>query len=385
MSRVAVVGKGLFGAAACRHLARAGLAPYIIGPDEPRMPQRHRGPFGAHYDEARILVARGNKAESALTWLSIDGMLDLEEATGQTFVTQSGALEVHAATAAPRAVRENEAVSVPIGATAVDEPPPQGYYNPRAYLRAALSDARHHGAHEVSAVVTGLETTNGWTLTMNGGATLNVDAVVIACGAWSNRLLRRRLEMRLKREYVLFAELAPGVAAEVRMRPTVFHGRTGAVETIYALPPVRYPDGASYLKLGANTLHDRAVADAEIDDWYRNGDSDEARPDLVAAFTTVFPELPVDGYHTEGCVITYTPHGRPFIDELDAPGLFVAAGGNGHGASWADGAGWLVAALVGGQDWGGGQEGLSREAFRAVYADQAPQWPRPLLLAERTD
>ena len=132
------------------------------------------------------------------------------------------------------------------------------------------------------------------------------------------------------------------------------------------------------MKLGANTVHDEAVDEARIDDWYRDGDSSVAAADLKQAFAAVFPNTVVEEFHVERCVITYSVHGRPYIDEV-APGLVVAVAGNGHGASWADGAGKLAAQLIAGELW----DGFRRESFAAVYADESPAWPKPLLLRER--
>ena len=379
MFDVAVVGKGLFGAATARHLARFDLRTVVVGPDEPGGDPDFRGPHGAHHDEARILVARGDAAEVELTQLAIDGMARLEQAVGSPLIVRSGALEVTARGTGAGSLVDG-AVYVPAGSTTVDEPPPQGYFNPRRYLAAALQDAVGNGAETLGETVTSIEpSTAGYMLAAGSAGTIEAAQVVIACGAWSNRLLARRLALRLKTESVLLARLDEGVAAAVQMRPSVFHGPTGRVESIYTLPPLLYPDGNWYLKLGANTMFDSEVDELAIDDWYLAGDDDSARADLVDAFSIVFPEIEVLGFHSERCVITYTPHGRPFIDGLERPGMFVAAGGNGHGASWADGVGALAAALVAAREW----DGLARNAFQVEYADKSPRWPGPLLLNDR--
>lgn len=49
-----VVGRGLIGTAAARHLSHRGHRVALIGPSEPACRHRHRGPFGSHYDEGRI-------------------------------------------------------------------------------------------------------------------------------------------------------------------------------------------------------------------------------------------------------------------------------------------------------------------------------------------
>ena len=52
--RYAVVGRGLTGAAAARHLAEQVPDVVLIGPDEPADRQTHGGVFASHYDEGRI-------------------------------------------------------------------------------------------------------------------------------------------------------------------------------------------------------------------------------------------------------------------------------------------------------------------------------------------
>ena len=49
-----VIGKGLLGAAATRHLSATNQRVAVIGPDEPPNRAHHQGVFGSHYDEGRI-------------------------------------------------------------------------------------------------------------------------------------------------------------------------------------------------------------------------------------------------------------------------------------------------------------------------------------------
>ena len=53
-----VVGKGLMGAAAARHLSAHSSSIALIGPDEPPDRAAHAGVFGSHYDEGRITRPR---------------------------------------------------------------------------------------------------------------------------------------------------------------------------------------------------------------------------------------------------------------------------------------------------------------------------------------
>ena len=50
---IAVIGRGLIGSAAARHLAEAGHRVVLIGPDEPVDRRTSPGPFCSHPDEGR--------------------------------------------------------------------------------------------------------------------------------------------------------------------------------------------------------------------------------------------------------------------------------------------------------------------------------------------
>ena len=50
----AVIGGGLFGSAAARHLVSDGHDVVLLAPPEPADRSEHDGVFASHYDEARI-------------------------------------------------------------------------------------------------------------------------------------------------------------------------------------------------------------------------------------------------------------------------------------------------------------------------------------------
>lgn len=52
--KVIIVGRGMMGAAAARHLSGMIDGVALIGPGEPAERKSHHGVFASHYDEARI-------------------------------------------------------------------------------------------------------------------------------------------------------------------------------------------------------------------------------------------------------------------------------------------------------------------------------------------
>ena len=66
------------------------------------------------------------------------------------------------------------------------------------------------------------------------------------------------------------------------------------------------------------------------------------------------------------CLITYSAHGNPYIDVLEAERVYVTTAGNGMGAKSSDEIGRIGALLCATGEW---HSELDREDFRVVYAE----------------
>jgi hypothetical protein len=81
---------------------------------------------------------------------------------------------------------------------------------------------------------------------------------------------------------------------------------------LYVLPPIRYPDGRTYLKFGANTMIDRWLPDpAAVRAWYDHGDDDGPLPALREALTDLLPAVRIRFWHTRRCADAYTAIATP--------------------------------------------------------------------------
>jgi sarcosine oxidase len=368
---VAVVGLGLFGSAAVRHLARSGVSVIGVGPGEPAAPAGHEGVFASHYDSGRITRRiDGDPLWSELADRSIVEYPAIADQSGIDFHSPVGLLWVEGdgtRIAAVEEVAEQRGIPVTTGAFAgrrttwpfmdfpdemwsLFEDAPAGHIDPRRLREAQLAAATRAGATLVDDVV--VERTSigtGHRLRAARGAVLEAATVVVAAGAYTGNhpALPRPVPLRVKTETIVLAELDDLEAERLRTMPSVIYGlEHPIVEDVYVVPPVRYPDGSWYVKIGANTDADRDLAgDDEVNLWMRSGNTDRQAAALEAVLRGMLPNAAWRSFTPKRCIISYTPHGRPCVDHM-GDGVYVAAGGNGMGAKSSDAIGALAARLV---------------------------------------
>lgn len=373
---VAVVGLGLFGSAAVRHLANAGAVVIGIGPGEPGVAETHEGVFASHYDSGRITrridpdpvwETLARRAIAEYPTIAEDGGVDFHRPAGLLWLdhesegtdawrsrAESGEIDGKPARFAERA-GEFPYLAFPEDVWCAFEPAPAGHIDPRRMLSAQLNAARKAGATLLDDVVTERSESGGrhHVQTMGSG-TVVARNLVVATGAYTghNPLLPGSVPTRVKTETIVLARLPHDAVEELSEMPSVIYLiRDPDLEDIYVVPPVLYPDGHWYLKMGANTSADTLVGDtSQIAQWMRAGDTSRQAAALTRAIRDMVPHGKFDAFMPKRCLITYTPSGRPYVDRV-GPGVYVAAAGNGVGAKSSDAVGALVAGLVRAGEW----------------------------------
>jgi glycine/D-amino acid oxidase-like deaminating enzyme len=381
MFDVLVIGKGLMGTAAARYLQGFGAATAVLGPDEPHNPQTHDGIFASHYDQGRI-TRRLSKdlAWATLADRSIAQYRELETRSGIQFYEPTGGLYVgpddgsHAYWQNAAAIGQRFGVAYdeltadelaarlprlhfPAGFAGILEHAPAGYINPRGLIAAQLTVfAEQGGAILRETAVTVTRHPTHLTIQTREGSRYETRKLLIAAGGFSNcfGLLERPLPLRLKTETIILAELDAAEAARLGDMPTVIYEIASPdLDGIYLLPPIVYPDGRFYLKMGCDTRLDQTLPHdvAAIRRWFIHGDSDAMLPAMRAALEDIIPRLRAQSWQTKRCLITYTPHGKPLIDVVVPGQVYVCTGGNGSSAKSSDAIGQLAASLTWHDAW----------------------------------
>ncbi len=363
--RIAVIGRGMIGSAAARHLAVQGHDVVLIGPDEPLDKPSHQGVFASHYDEGRITRALdADGFWSDVSRASIARYAEIETASGVRFFRECGALlagvrdsdwigrvgqvrqsrgimarhmqgpELDAAFPYLRFSDETEAFYEPRGA---------GHINPRRMIQAQGIAFQRVGGTIVVATAGSLRENGQGVVIRTGEGEITADRALVAAGGFSNALLENALPLTVyARTVALVGVDAPEAARLAGMPSLVLRLSDG--RDPYLLPPIRYPDGNIYLKLGGDPV-DRAVHGDDIGDWFRSGGSSEVGLYLAEIARELLPRLAVRSVHTDACVTVFGPADRPIIDRV-SDRIAVATAGCGRGAKCSDELGRMGAAAV---------------------------------------
>lgn len=390
--RVAVIGKGMIGSAAARHLSLQADGVALIGPDEPPVRAEHHDVFGSHYDEGRIYrTLDGDPIWGRLAERSSARYRDIEAASGIQFHAEVGML---AATvpepgdfmeAYARVGTELGVVFEPLseqdlaerfpylrfspGTRGVFEPRRAGHISPRRLVEAQTVAAERQGATVIREPVHALAVRDdGVEVTTASGRAVWADRVLVATGGFANvhAVMARKLAITVRGRTIVKAEVDAERLGRLRTMPSLIVGGTAPLGDPYILPPIRYPDGRWYVKLGTGEFEHRLTTLAEMVDWFQSAGGAEDREALHQTVVSLIPDLDGAPIHTDTCAVTATVSGCPYVDLIADGRVGIAIGGNGKAAKSSDEIGRLGAELVLTGAWSGD---LPAETFRARFLD----------------
>jgi len=364
---VAVVGGGLIGSAASRHLAEAGRRVAVVAAPEPVDWSTSDGPFASHYDSGRITrVMSGDPVWAELAVRSIGRYGDIEQRSGINFHTPAGLawLGVDIEPAVANAVERGATAEMVApdwllttagirrpdidAMTCAWEGAPAGVVDPRRLAAAQLRLAEVAGATIVPHAASSVVRSNNSMEVHGDFGTLEADQVLIAAGAYGAELAG--VDLKLDRQLRTTVRLDMGPMPNM---PSIISDQVEHpyINDMYSNPPVRYPDGRFLFKIGCEVMDPpRAETIVDITRWFRSdGDPDEAAA-LVATTRALLPAADIRSWEAVPCVITRTPSRYPKIGWVDDR-MAVAIGGNGSSAKCSDELGRLASTLFAEAGW----------------------------------
>ncbi len=366
--KLAVIGRGLIGSAAARHLCKMGHDVALIGPDEPADYSRHGGVFGSHYDEGRITrVIDANPFWRQANSASVSRYGEISAESGVDFYREVGVLHV-----GPSEGRDVASIGEVAGEAGIPcetydgmglaerfpflrstvgmrgcfEPRNAGYISPRRLVRAQTIAAERAGARIIGEAVSGISESGSGVTIRTGSGSVEVERVLVAAGGHTQSLLGRALGFKVYGRTAAMFRLGVAEVRRLAGMPSMrCFGPRG--QDPYILPPIVYPDGQTWLKLGGDPVDLPLESEADIKDWFRSGGSTQVADGLQEQILDRIRELDFEERRVVPCMATFSDSGLPRIGPLSQR-VAVAFGCYGKSAKCSDELGRLAGmALLG--------------------------------------
>ncbi|XP_077991748.1 uncharacterized protein LOC144445969 [Glandiceps talaboti] len=399
---ICIVGAGMIGSAAARHvtLIAPNLKVCLIGPKEPKdRTTCSHGIFGSHYDEGRIvttLTTNSDPIRSEFARRSHTRYRDIEQRTGVKFYNEVGHvvmckngrpyIEKIKKISRTMNVKTQELdysslsikypyLSCQLHDVGILQSVGAGYINPRSQLRAQQTAAYLQGCDIVDDVVDQVTETNQsdssrcMKVTTAKGQVIFARRVLLTTGAFTGfrDLLPqgKELDVELSGATLLYAEVSDEDAVKLRDMPcfTYKGNNTGNTFDYYIMPPIKYPNGKYYLKIG-HRLHRTILHTAtDVSEWFKSEGNKSVYDIATKQLFSHVKGVKAISTHGEGCVTTVTPTGQPYCDMV-TPTLGITIGGNGVAARSGDEFGRMGARMIVAGCW---DHDLPRDNFRVRF------------------
>jgi sarcosine oxidase len=361
------------------HLAAKSDSVAVLGPTEAMAITDSAVPKASHHDAGRNAHSLDeDPVWSELGATSIARYRDLENATGIGFFDEIGYTRIHHDEAVVRRSADHAArfsgrrPEVMSGREANERFPflhfepgetvgyqrrDAGRINPRGYVTAMSTVASSLGAKIIDDyAVEMMVRDEGVQVHTAGGQTLLSERVVVATGAYStfDNLLPILVPLHVRGRTIVMVPVDDETLSDLSGMPSVgCHPGDGRVRT-YWHPPVTYPDGQKYLKIGGGPEGPQQISSLTVlNEWLRSDGDPEMADAYRAELHRMMPDLDLSDSVTAACVTSETHSLRPYAEAICGGRVVVLTGGNGHGAKAADAIGEIGASLMLEQDWPG--------------------------------
>ena len=371
-----VIGRGIMGSAGAFHLASSISGVALIGPSEAMGDKDSTVPKSSHNDVGRITrMLDPDPFWGSVARRSIGRYREHEQESGVRFFNQCGFLwmdndptrvnemanlaadeAIETARLTSACVREKFSFLSADGVSAaLYQNRESGSINPRAYVQAMASRAQTAGAKQIDSMVIGIKpTSQGVTLETAGNSCLSCEKILITTGAYGavDHLIDRKLPLKARKTGVILIAV-PRQTVESRFinMPCIISRPPPSRPNTYLLPPLKYPDGRYYLKIGIAAQGPPVESTDELNQWLLNGRDHDISTVLLSELNTIIPNLNLSKWKYMPCATSHTPDARPIIDIIGGGRIGLLLGGNGFSAKSGDALGELGASLMLGSTW----------------------------------
>ncbi|XP_055948444.1 uncharacterized protein LOC129981571 [Argiope bruennichi] len=396
-----IIGAGMFGSSAARHAsANPCLKVCLIGPEEPKIEEYNsREIFSSYYDEGRVvLVAERDPAIQVLSKHSINRFRETEKLSGIKFYHPVGTL-LAGEKGSPLLLswlgelKMNRVPFIDLSqAESLNKRYPflrleecfhpfldnsgAGHISPRNLVEAQKKLAKMQGCHLINEVVQEVSENDSGEhkILTESGRIIRAKRVLFCTGAFTKfkKLgLPQHLKIAVHKETAALLEVPDDERERLSSMPTIMmykkeiEDMPPSTTGTYILPPILYPDGKYYLKIGpmGHQRNSELTTLQEAKEWYSDPGDSEVMEKMSRLIFKIIPNLKVTDVRSKTCITCDSPPHLPYIDRI-TPTVTIAVVGNGLGATTCDEIGRIASELSVTGKW---DSELPKSLFEAIY------------------
>ena len=368
---VAVIGRGMLGTSAARHLAELGASVTLFGPEEPKNNSTHNGVFGSHYDTSRITrILDRNPYYSKIASASISRYRSLEDLTGINFYQDVGQITVSGmhpyldeltdcatSNSLNHRILDNAdlASTFPYlkfsdGMTGIHEIVTAGHINPRKFIAAQGEALRISKGDIIEKTVININDKKGeYIICCADKSELNCKQVLVATGAFANHfdIIPKKISIEVAEHTIVLGEVSKNTFNILSKMPCVIYHKTDDIYgSVYILPPIKYPEGRIWIKIGQSRGYVMNQPEKNLIPWFQGKGDTEISKWLHQELFNILPDTKLLSTKTASCVTTKSKSGFQFIDKFRDTEIYSCLVGDGQAAKSADEIGRIAAHRV---------------------------------------
>ncbi|XP_042912375.1 uncharacterized protein [Parasteatoda tepidariorum] len=250
-----------------------------------------------------------------------------------------------------------------------------GHVSPREIIKAEKLVAEKNGCHIIDDIVKDIKEVDHQLIEIitESQRLIRTNKLLICAGAFTNFIpifASRELNITVNKETYILIRISKEEAGRLSTMPTmdVFFESCEEQPHLYGayiLPPIKYPDGKYYLKIGhkGSIVNSELKNLKEIKNWYNCSGEKYISEHYSKIIQDLFPDLKFEEMLPKTCVTCSNPSELPYIDNI-SPNIIVAAVGNGSGVMMCEEIGSIAAELSVESTW---NSKLSKSLFRAIF------------------
>ncbi len=224
-----------------------------------------------------------------------------------------------------------------------------GHINPRKQIAAQNKALEIYGGTVIDDVVFEIKQKDLVVSVRTNQEWIDSKKVILATGAYANSgsIIPRKIDFGVVPHTIVLGEITMEQLPNLNGTPSLSY-RYGSdpMRYIYFMPPILYPDGKFYIKIGHSNGDPMPNDMNTLTSWFQSDGDMEKVEWLSETLQNLLPDVKFASLHSKSCVTTKSPTGKQFIDQFDEKQIYAVLADNGQCAKSADEVGYIASEFV---------------------------------------